>query len=177
MKKLVVLFFASSMCIVVTQSFSSSSIELSKDEPITVVSEESALLSISYSFYKTFTLTNNTEEKIYIDSIDIGGNGTISNFHTFIMPGDSREYTILGESQALVGTSMVIKAYSEHKNIEITSILPQFIEDIVIQPSEETVESTPSNNDVQTIEKVVESSSSESTKTSDSSTIEAPPSR
>ena len=101
---------------------------MTQDTSIELVSEENALIAVSYGENKTFVLTNNTDSTIRVEGIRIQGEGTVlSSFPSSLMRGASTEFVIDGDSKVLVGLEMDISIQSENGRIQIKSVLPQFI--------------------------------------------------
>lgn len=131
MKKVIILLLFIIIGSVIYQSYSYTSALVGQQVAYNVVSEGQALVSIEYDeINHSFTLTNNTEDTIEIRHITIDQHSLITNGNIsdpYLIPGKRKEYFIDG-ADLLTGAQMNISIISENMKMDISSILPQFIE-------------------------------------------------
>lgn len=124
------LFISISLLILQSNSFTTA--EIRSEATINLVSEENALIAINYGENKMFTVTNNTDKTIEIESIDIKGIEElfeVDEKDSFILSGESKEFTVSGDSKELAGEMMSIMVRWNEGIAEITSMLPMFKDD------------------------------------------------
>ncbi|WP_438315322.1 hypothetical protein [Sporosarcina sp. FA9] len=102
--------------------------EIKNEATLSVVSEENALIAIEYEEGGIFTVTNNTEKTIEIESVQLtsgSGNDIINTDYASINPGGSSQFTIIGDPEPLYGTTIQLMASWNGGSAEIQSMIPE----------------------------------------------------
>ena len=136
---LTALFLSLSFLIFHGNSFSTA--EITSEAKLSIVTDNDALIAISYGPGKQFQVTNNTGKTIVIDSIEIsdapkneikelGENGSFS-----IEPGESKRFNVTADPKELENKIMRLFAYWNGGSTEINSIIPEWKD--VSKPNDE----------------------------------------
>ena len=136
---LTALFLSLSFLIFHGNSFSTA--EITSEAKLSIVTDNDALIAISYGPGKQFQVINNTGKTIVIDSIEIsdapkneikelGENGSFS-----IEPGESKRFNVTADPKELENKIMRLFAYWNGGSTEINSIIPEWKD--VSKPNDE----------------------------------------
>ncbi|WP_066315635.1 hypothetical protein [Bacillus sp. FJAT-29814] len=124
-----------SISLLLIQSHSFTTAEISSEAILTVVPEENALIAITYGKNKRLVVTNNTGNTIEIESIEWLGSPNYriievgKNDANFIMPGTIKEFTLTGDPKQLSGGVIKINVRWNGGSAELTSTIPELIKE------------------------------------------------
>ncbi|MEK5067053.1 hypothetical protein [Sporosarcina sp. FSL K6-1508] len=134
-----------SMSFLLLRSTSFTTAEIGSDATLSIVPEDSALIAITNWEGRKFAITNNTEETIEIQGIDILSGfseeamNVVENNSSTLISGGSKYFTLIGDAQELSGGEIQIIAHWNGGSAEINSTIPEFEdEQILVELEEET---------------------------------------
>ncbi|WP_342433242.1 hypothetical protein [Neobacillus sp. FSL H8-0543] len=126
---LFVIISSISLLLIHTNSFSTA--EIRNEAELSIVSEEKALIAISYQKSNMITLTNNTGNTLEIESIEILNHfaekiNLAEEMDTFpILPGGVKDITITGDLKDAAWEMVQIKVRWNGGRAEIKSTIPE----------------------------------------------------
>jgi hypothetical protein len=104
--------------------------EIKNETKLSVVSEEEALIAITYTQGKQFTVTNNTDKTIELTNVELVGGSDQeiiplgNKGEIYINPGGVHAFNITGDPKDLTGKVLIIKAYWNGGSAEIKTTIP-----------------------------------------------------
>jgi hypothetical protein len=127
-----ILFLSLSLLLLQSNSFTSA--EVKNEAILSIVSEENALIAITYEKGEMLIVTNNTGKTIEIEKVELMGEtnqkniNLVENNSPSIQPGGVKEFPITGNLKDLAGRVIQIKSHWYGGSAEIKSIIPELHE-------------------------------------------------
>ncbi|MFZ3577026.1 hypothetical protein [Virgibacillus sp. DJP39] len=128
MISLTMLFITATISLLHTTSFTTA--EVKNNTKLSVVSEENALVAITYTNSKQFVVTNNTSSTIKIERIEVSGEfdheivDLGKKGSHFISPGAVQPFNITGDPNKLTGKVIQVTTNWNNGSAVIKSTIP-----------------------------------------------------
>ncbi|WP_210471553.1 hypothetical protein [Sporosarcina sp. 6E9] len=110
-----------------------SNAEIKNDAILSIVSEENALIAITYGEGGNFFVTNNTAKAIDVRNIEVVNENdqavisVVKNDPTTIVPGKSQNFILAGDPNSLTGKVIQFTARWNGGNATINTTIPELI--------------------------------------------------
>lgn len=131
------------MLIIYSNSFTTATVN--NEATFSIISEESALIAINYTESNNFQVSNNTNENIVVQAIELVSDPKRiifdANFPFSLPPGNNQELTIANNKKDLSGKVLTVSVHWKEGAASIKSTIPTLEKEVIKpQPIEEVIE-------------------------------------